>query len=39
MDRRKTTLDRIAMLLDELQRRGVPADLLQPLIKWLMEQR
>jgi hypothetical protein len=37
--RQKQALERIAMLLDELKRRGVPADLLQPIVKWLMEQK
>ncbi len=29
------TADRIAMLLDELKRRGIPLHLLQPVIDWL----
>lgn len=32
-------LDRIAMLLDELKRRGVPPDVLEPVINWLMDQK
>jgi hypothetical protein len=36
---KQTILDRIAMLLDELRRRGVPQDVLQPVINWLMDQR
>ncbi len=29
---------RVAMLLDELLRRGVPADLVQAIIDWMDEQ-
>lgn len=29
-------LDRIAILLDELRRRGAPIELLQPLIDWVV---
>lgn len=36
---KQIALDRIAMLLDELLRRGVPSDVLQPVIDWLMNQK
>ena len=36
---RQIILDRIAMLLDELKRRGVPPDVLEPVINWLMDQK
>jgi hypothetical protein len=36
MDR--MTLDRIAMLCDEMLRRGVPLAVVQPVIDWLDEQ-
>ena len=32
-------LDRIALRLDELKRRGVPPDVLDPVINWLMDQK
>lgn len=31
----RTTLDRIARLLDEMGQRGVPDELLKPLLDWL----
>lgn len=34
----KVILNRIATLLDELLHRGVPANVLQPVIDWLMDQ-
>lgn len=34
----RTTLDRIAMLIDEMLRRGVPKDVVQPIIDWLKDQ-
>lgn len=34
----KVTLDRIAMLIDEMLRKGVPKDVVQPIINWLMDQ-
>jgi hypothetical protein len=33
------TFDRIAMLCDELLRRAVPRDRVQPIIDWMDEQR
>jgi len=35
----KMTLDRVAMLLDELLRRGVPIEKVQPAIDWLADQK
>ena len=35
----RTILERIAMLLDELRRRGVPEDVMKPIINWLMDQK
>ena len=32
-------LDRVAMLCDELLRRGVPRDAVQPVVDWLNQQR
>lgn len=32
------TLDRVAMLCDELLRRGVPAEAVQPIVDWIDEQ-
>ena len=33
--RARMTLDRIAMLCDELLRRGVPREVLKPVLDWL----
>lgn len=33
------TLDRVAMLCDEMLRRGVPLAVVQPLIDWVYAQR
>lgn len=32
------TLDRVAKLCDELLRRGVPAEAVQPVVDWMDEQ-
>ncbi len=36
---KQSTLERIAKLLDELRNRGVPPDVLEPVINWLMDQK
>lgn len=35
----KQTLDRIARLCDEMLRRGVPRDVVQHVVDWIMDQQ